>query len=394
MRRRRFLSLSAGAAAVGAATRGRSEGRPKVLVVGAGIVGASIAYHLARRGAEVMVCERERPAAGATGNSFAWINATFSKQPRPYYELNLAGMAAWRALDLELEGALGVQWGGSVEWYPPGPEAEQLRADLRRHAAWGYAAHALDGEKLRVLVPELWPGSVAVAAWSEHEGWVDPVHATRALLARAELLGARVFHPCAVLGFDGGKDSRGEVSGARKRSVRTTMGPTSADVVVLASGVDTPTLAAEVGLHVPLKESPGVLAHSAPLPHRLKRVVLAPGAHVVQRADGRVVTGSSFGGTPQVAADATVGAGLLREASRFLPFLDGAAVERVSLGRRVLPRDELPVLGFSEGSPGVYLAVMHSGVTLAPLVGRLATAEILDGVAVDALEPFRLSRFA
>ncbi len=58
-----------------------------------------------------------------------------------------------------------------------------------------------------------------------------------------------------------------------------------------------------------------------------------------------------------------------------------------------MPKDGFPVLGFSESAPDVYVAVMHSGITLAPLVGRLVASEILDGVQVEMLEPYRLSRF-
>jgi len=307
MNRRRFLSVSAGLGA-GGALLARAAARPRVVVVGAGIVGASIAYHLARRGAEVTVCEKERPGAGATGKSFAWINSTFSKQPRSYFELNRDGMAAWRRLERGLQGTLRVQWGGSVH------------------------------------------------------------------------------HPCAITGM--------EASGGRVQRVRTRAGVLETDVLVLAAGVDTPALAAMAGVSVPLKEAPGVLAHTVPLPSRLERVTLAPGAHVVQRLSGRVVTGSSFGGSPLMAAAGAHGLDLLREAARFLPFLEGALVEQVTVGFRVMPKDELPIVGFADDCSNLYVAAMHSGVTLAPLVGQLAATEILDGVAVDCLRPFRLSRFA
>ena len=59
-----------------------------------------------------------------------------------------------------------------------------------------------------------------------------------------------------------------------------------------------------------------------------------------------------------------------------------------------MPEDELPILGFVADRPNLYVAAMHSGVTLAPLVGQHAATEILDGVPVEALAPFRLARFA
>src|SRR5271169_1849737 len=99
----------------------------RIIVVGAGIVGASIAYHLVKRGAKVTIMEAVRPGAGATDKSFGWINATFSKRPRAYFDLNQLGIAGWRRLEIELGSELKVQWGGSVAWSPAGGAAETLR---------------------------------------------------------------------------------------------------------------------------------------------------------------------------------------------------------------------------------------------------------------------------
>ena len=98
-----------------AATFRRPE---RVGVVGAGIVGCSIAWHLARAGAEVVIFEKRRPASGATSDSFAWINATFDKRPRSYFDLNVLGMLGYQELEAELK-SLRVEWSGSVQWHAP-----------------------------------------------------------------------------------------------------------------------------------------------------------------------------------------------------------------------------------------------------------------------------------
>ena len=72
----------------------------------------------------------------------------------------------------------------------------------------------------------------------------------------------------------------------------------------------------------------------------------------------------------------------------------GAPVERVTVGYRVLPIDGFPIIGFAVRCPNLYVAAMHSGITLAPLVGQLAALEILDGAQVDLLQPYRPERFA
>ena len=108
--RRRLLQLGIAAAF---APRARGASRLRVVVAGAGIIGASVAWHLAKAGADVTVIDRTGPATHASRGSFAWINATWSKQPKSYHALNQAGVARWRQLEAEL--ALPVRWGGSLE---------------------------------------------------------------------------------------------------------------------------------------------------------------------------------------------------------------------------------------------------------------------------------------
>lgn len=168
----------------------------------------------------------------------------------------------------------------------------------------------------------------------------------------------------------------------------------AADVIVVAAGVDTPRVAHMAGLSVPLKDSPGPLAHTTPLDRAVQRVVVGPGAHMKQQLDGRVVTGTSFGPSAITETSAEQGVRILSSSARFLPGLARAELEQVTLGWRPLPQDNYPIVGFASGAPQVYLAVMHSGVTLAPLVGRLVSMELLDDVRVELFEPYRLERFS
>jgi glycine/D-amino acid oxidase-like deaminating enzyme len=362
----------------------------RIVVVGAGILGASIAYHLVKRGASVLIVEAVRPGAEATEKSFGWINATFSKRPRAYFDLNQLGLAGWRRLEIELGGELKVQWGGSVSWAPADSTADELRENVRRHQEWGYATHLIDEEEFRRLLPNVTPGDFGAACHSEFEGSVDPVDALKALLRQVRELGGEVQYP---LQADGLKLESGRVTAIRAGEISV-----DADIVVLASGVATQRLAEMAEVSIPLKESQGVLVHTRPQPKQIDRVVLAPGVHCKQKLDGRVVVGGQIvagvgtanGEVPQPGED---GQRILREAARVLPGIRGVAVERVTVGHRVMPLDEYPVIGFSDRCPNLYVAAMHSGVTLAPLIGQLAALEILDGARVSSLEPYRPSRF-
>jgi glycine/D-amino acid oxidase-like deaminating enzyme len=358
-----------------------------ILIIGAGIIGTSLAYHLAKRGAQVTIIDAQHPAVGATGKSFGWLNATFSKRPRSYFDFSMLGIAGWHRLEQELNGGLKVQWGGSVAWFPPGPDADQLRRDVLHHRQWGYAVRLIDEAELRQLMPHVAPGAIGVACHSEPEGAVDAIHVVTVLLDKARQDGADVRYPCEVTAFD--------LAAGRVRAVQTTEGRIETDIVVLACGVNTPGLAQLTGVKVPLKDAPGVLVHLTPQPPLLDRIVQAPGVHFKQRLDGRIVMGGQIvAGAGTAETHAADSGEIFRQAVRFLPGLAGAAIEQVTLGFRVMPADEYPIIGFAEQCPNLYVTATHSGVTLAPVIGELAAFEILDGIPQPLLGPYRPSRFA
>jgi glycine/D-amino acid oxidase-like deaminating enzyme len=362
----------------------------RIVVVGAGIIGASVAYHLAKRGARVAIVDAVRPGAGATENSFGWINATFSKRPRAYFDLNHLGIAGWRRLETELGGELKVQWGGSVAWAAAGGDADALRENVRRHQEWGYATHLIDGDQIHNLLPNIAPGEFGAACYSELEGAVDAMDAVKAMLRQVREAGAEVRYPHEVTGL--------KVEGGRVAAIEAGESSLEAGVVVLACGVATPRLAEMAEVSIPMKESEGVLVHTRPQPKLIDRVVLAPGIHCKQKLDGRVVVGgpivaglgTATGTAPEPGEYAKQ---ILRDAAQVLPGLRGVAVERVTVGRRVMPVDEYPIVGFAASCPNLYIAAMHSGVTLAPLIGQLAALEILDGARVSLFESYRPARF-
>ena len=387
MRRRTLLQLFAGVS-VSALPGFRMPWRAprRVVVVGSGIIGSSIAYHLARRGAEVTVCEKEAPAVGATSKSFAWINASAGKQPYHYHRLNRLSALAYRHLEVEVGGELQVQWGGSLDWAEEAEGARTLRRNVAEQQAWGYPIHLVSADDFKALEPGLKPDRpVLAAAWSREEGSIDPERATWALVEAARREGARIEYPCEVTGIG--------LRWGALQWVETSRGPLEADALVIAAGVDTPALAALAGLPIRLRDSPGLLAHSAPGRRLLGRLVLAPGGAMKQKLDGSLVVSGGFSGRPVSDDPGGQAEEALEGAKRLIPQAEGIGLARHTVGWRPLPEDGFPVLGFSEGAPDVYVAVMHSGVTLAPLVGRLVANEILDGVRVEMLEPYRVSRF-
>ncbi len=389
MDRRHLLELFAGIPlAVAHGFRPRAD---RIVVIGGGILGCSTAYRLAKRGAEVTLCERAELGAGASGKSGAWINAHQSKLPRHYFEISRLSTLAWHELEQEVDG-IRVKWGGRLEWSGDAEAGATLLAAAERQQGWGYPMELVDAERIRDLVPALIidPG-LTTGVFAPLEGGVEPVEALRALAGAASALGADIRLNTEVQGI--------ELANGRVSAVRTDSGVIPADAVVVAGGVDTSTISAWLGVHVPLRPAPGVLAHTAGPAPDLPSIVAGPDVFVIPQPSGRHVIGRGFVGQPVYSTDRPASEQAEAEAvfsmarSRFTT-MGQAHLDDVTVGWRPLPIDGHPIIGFASSVPGLYPIVTHSGFTLAATLSRLAAIEILDGVSVDLLQPYRPDRFA
>jgi glycine/D-amino acid oxidase-like deaminating enzyme len=183
-------------------------------------------------------------------------------------------------------------------------------------------------------------------------------------------------------------------SGGRIDTILTSAGPLRADHVVLAAGAETATLCASLGIDVPVDAPPGLLVHSKPLPPILNGLVIAPELHVRQTAEGRLVAGSDFGGTDPGTDPQKAAAELFAKLKAFLKSDEGLDMDFFTIGYRPTPRDGFPIIGRVKDVGGLYVAVTHSGITLAPALGLFAAQEILQSTEEPLLSPYRLSRFA
>ena len=373
------------------------QSRLAVGVVGGGIVGASIALHLARAGVAVTVFEKAKPASGATSKSFAWINA-FSDQPH-YRDLRLQSLTAYHQLDQQLQ--LDITWGGSLTWESEPDAAAQLIAAAIDFDRTGYPATILNAEKFTELAPNLNPGPFEAAIYADLDGHIDPVRVTQKFLEQAGKHGARIIYPCEVNGLN--------YSGSHLTGVSTSTGKYSLDRLVIAGGVDSPVVAAMADYVPPLRHAPGILAHSTPIQGLTRMVYEGPTVHFKQMSDGKIV-GADSTYAPDIPAHHDIlrepqdfpneamrimhGSRILDKITTVLPGARSANLERLTLGFRPMPEDGFPIVGFVPGSSDVYIAVMHSGVTLAPIMGQYISREILDDISIDSLAPYRPARFA
>ena len=135
---------------------------PHIAVVGAGIVGASIAFHLALRGARVTLIDSAAPGSGASAVSFAWLNAR-DKTPRHYHALNRRPPDLWDRFARRLDADLGLSWGGEWRWAVTVEGGDQIAHRVHELQSWGYPIQLLDDDALAVLEPGLTPGAVTAA---------------------------------------------------------------------------------------------------------------------------------------------------------------------------------------------------------------------------------------
>ncbi|UFN47889.1 FAD-binding oxidoreductase [Roseomonas sp. OT10] len=369
----------------------------KAIVVGAGIVGASVAYRLAQAGAAVTLVEERRIGGGTSGVTYAWVNACEKLASRPYFELNMAGRRAHAALAEELDGA---KWWyhrpGVLQWQHAEAEAggrdgAEPTDKLKRLQEWGYPAEPLDQAELLKLEPEISPAVVGNAPVIHYpgDGWAD------APLCAAAQVGAGMERHDLTLRI--GKVAGLEVRAGRCEGVRLADGSVlGADLVVNCAGRWSNEVAGEAG--IPLAPTYGIVAYTPAVGLRLRRGLRTPLINLRPDGGGRLLLRSNELDRLVTSLDGAVPSHpqaqeLLRRAKLTLPALGPAEVEAVRIGIRPVPGDSYSAVGPVPGLSGYYLAVTHSGVTLGPFLGQAIAQEAIEGREAPELAEFRPARF-
>ena len=344
----------------------------KVVIIGAGIIGAALARHLHAAEADVTVMD---VGAGATAASFGWINASFYLG-EDHFRLRAAGLDAWRRLDVPLT------WSGALCWEETGDAFDAQYQALRR---LNYDVEVIEADVFSVLEPHVSPPGRALRFAAE--GVAEPASTARALLQ-----GVRRISGVQVTGLS---TKNGQISG-----VATEQGTVPADRVIVAAGNGSPALLDRLGIALPMLERPGVMMRTAPVPPRLAHILVTPQGEIRQDPAGHLWmptaaqhqsdTSTRVQDRPDQLAD--------RALTQLRKLLNDSALQwdHVMLANRPVPQDGLPVIG-PAGPEGLFVAVMHSGVTLAAIAAELLGRQVLDqplsNAQSDLAAPYGIDRF-
>ena len=380
-----------------------------VVVVGGGIVGCSAAFSLGRRGLRVALVERGRIGGGATGSSFCWINATSKVADEAYHRLNAMGARLHRELAVEFgEAHLGLHPSGMLQCVRRGDAAGYgaMRQQAERLRGFGYPCCLLGAAELTALEPHVSFADDTEALFAMADAWLDAPGFARFLAGQLRAAGSAVIEGCAANELQ--MTDEGRITG-----VVTDQGTLNAPKVLVAAGPDTPEVLSGLtgydafAARFPLTRVPGLLVTTpSTAPAQLARRILyidspADALHLRPAANGGLQLGAddtdgmvSEDASPERTREAA--AKRLRRAKALIPGFAGEACLddcELAVGVRAYPQDGKTLAGALPGADGLYLIATHSGITLAPALGRLMADAIVDGVVPEPLRPFSLERF-
>lgn len=370
-----------------------------IIVIGGGVIGTSITFHLARMGAgKVMLLERRQLGAGSTGMSSGLV--------RMHYDNPLEGKIALKSFEVFchfdeiVSGDCGFVPTGFLRTVKP-HNLEKLKANVTMLQALGVNTWLVSGDDVREMAPYLFTDDIPLAAYEPDSGYADPHLTTMGFANAARHHGARIFQGVEVTDI--------KVNGDRVTGVQTPQGHIAGPVVVNAAGPWAALVAALAGVKLDMT----VMHHQVavveaspevPWPHltvidRLHRIYLRP-------ETGRLtLVGASHDnhpiGTEQLDTYSesltykTRNRVLEHLCARF-PAMETGAVRKGHAGIYVNTQDRHALLGPAPGVEGFYCAVGFSGHGFkeAPVAGQAMAELIFNGRAeVVDITPLRLTRF-
>lgn len=363
----------------------------KVAVIGAGLIGGSLAYRLRQYGVDVLLFDGGDPVERASSGSVAWLNAS-SKAPGPYFDLARAGMTAYDALADEFASEAWLHRSGHLLWSDSSDKTPHFRQRVAHLRDGGYQIEMRSARSIAdQFEPNVrFPGPDHPVVYSQEESWIDVPLLIEDLVQKATELGVQAYLRSSVEHIELANET---VAGVRSSDGRHW----AVDAVVNAAGAAAGRVGGLIGKQLPMQYCPGLVVRlNVPGPS-VHTIMHAPGVVIRPESNGRVLLHSKRGDDLLVsmlvqengqAVDAVIAAAL-----EVIPELrDNNGIE-AGIWARPIPEDGLPSVGQLRGVTGYYEAVAHNGVTLAPVIADLLASEIANSESHPELKHFRPDRF-
>jgi glycine/D-amino acid oxidase-like deaminating enzyme len=396
MQRRDFLKLLSTIALYSPLASTAKKNQKKITIIGAGIVGTCIAHELSRLGKNVTIIDKSTPGSGTSGKSFNWVNATYPKKPYSYNYLSQLGLAAFDDLYRFID--FPSRWNGSLEWFVDANKHNKLLNNVNE--LLDYPTHSkheiISNFKASSYEPNIDFNNNNKIVYSVDDGAIDTAQTIKNLVARTIFNGGKIINNCI---YKNSIYRNGKLS-----SINTSHGEIETDLIIFATGINTNSLINKKVLRDP---TPGIIIKSKPYKKIINKIIVGPGIHIHQQNDGRLIIGEQDGapenhkmrlkGYPSqfpstLIADQHVKK-ILDLTKVFIKSVKHVEVESVEIGWRPLPLDGLPIIGFINSKQDSYVASMHSGISLGPIVAKIVAQEITENINNKLFKDFRPNRF-
>lgn len=353
-----------------------------IVVIGAGVIGSSIAYRLSQAGYSVTLLERGAPGSGASG---ACDQAIFlqSKRPGLHMRLALASRRLFDSLEEELDAPIEFSGDGGMVVIQNEQQWNFMESFVAAQRSAGIEVDLLDRADTLRAQPLLGPSTLG-ASHSPLDGEVNPLLLNAAFLAAARRLGARLVKRAEVTSVI--------ESGGRIRGVVSTAGVFHSDLVINAAGPWAGEVSELAEVHSPISPRRGAILITEALPRLLTGVLLSAqyvlAKHLESESGGEVPYGVGLSLGQTAAGNLLIGGSrefvgfstdvptaviqhIARHAIEIIPSLQGRRVIRTMKGYRPYTGDGLPII--EESRPGWITAAGHEGdgIALAPITGFL-----------------------
>jgi sarcosine oxidase, subunit beta len=370
----------------------------EVFIVGGGIVGSSIAYHLTAAGcSNVLVVEREtQQGKGSTGKSMGGVRAQFSTSVN--IQMSLYAIPFYASFDERLGHPAGYRPQGYLFCATSEKHMAYLRGNYERQVALGLKdARIVTGDEIRSLFPLLRGDDIVGGSFCSSDGFVDPYSAMIGFMTWASEHGAKLWKNTSVTAIH--RDANG-VS-----EVETARGPVSTRVVVNCAGPWAAEIAKMAGVDLPVQPLRRMLVPTEPFdqfPHTAPMIIdMSNGFHFRPESLGFLLAWNDPEETPGYKSEFEPSfiEKILTRAAERVPCFENLAVnpKRAWAGLYEMTPDHHPILGEAPQAPGFFLANGFSGhgVMHAPATGKILSDLILTGKTelIDA-SLLNLTRFA